>query len=243
MGNKSKQEVDISSAIIGTVSQTNYTDCATYSDGTNEMIISGDNNLVSGVDQKITIDIDHDCVMKDPLNYSFSSRISNGVVQNLSSEQVAMTQWMDNSKDDNTVKISNDISMYVSQENSQDCENDISAHNTLIVSGSSNVIKDICQAYTADTVTNCLMKDGLTFNASNDVTDRLNQSLEYISVNPFAFITDAIIAIADSIVMLVAFCFIVFLCFIALFAVLRHRGKSKRRAAAVAQGIPAASIH
>ncbi len=243
MGHKNYQEVDVSSTIIGSVTQTNYADCETYASGGNEVKIDGDNDVISGIDQTITLNVDMACVTQDPLNYAFSSRVQNSALQQLADSQVAMTQWMDNSKDSVSTNISADLELSVLQENSQNCMNSINANNTINVTGDNDVVKNITQEYSLDTITSCHMKDGVAFKASNSMTNTINQHLVYTSVNPFAFITDAIVAIADSVALLVAFCFIIFLCFIALFAILRHRSKSKQRAAAVAEGRSAASVH
>lgn len=232
MGHKNYQEIDVSSTIIGSVTQTNYTNCETAASGSNSFELDGDNDVISGVDQRITLSVDMDCVTADPLNYAFSSRVQNSALQQLADEQVAMTQWMDNSKDTVTSSISTDLELGVTQANSQDCMDSVNAANTFEVSGDYDVVKDVTQTYSLDTVTSCHMKDGVAFKASNRMTNTLNQHLIYTSVNPFAFITDAITAITDSIALLIAFCFIVVVCFVALFALLHHRSKRRREAAA-----------
>lgn len=236
MGHKSYQEVDVSTQIVGTVTQSNYSDCATYSGGGNSFTLTGSGNVIDGVDQTLTISVDEDCVTADPLNYSFTSRIQNNVIQQMADQEVAMTQWMDNSKDSATTHISSDLELNLTQTNSQDCENSLNDNNTFTVTGDSNVVKDVSQQYTIDTITNCHMRDGASFKASDTITNTLNQHTVYTAVNPFAFITNAIVAVADSIALLVAFCFIILLCFVALFAVLRHRSKNRQRAEAEASG-------
>ena len=238
MGHKNYQEADVSSTIIGSVTQTNYSDCETYTSNGNTLNINGNNDVIQGVDQKITLSVDTACVTQDPLNYSFSSRVQNSAIQQLADEQIALTQWLDNSKDTITTSLSTDLELGVTQTNSQNCMDSINANNTINVTGDYDVVKNVTQTYSLDTVTGCHMKDGVAFKASNSMTNTLNQHLLYTSVNPFAFITDAITAITHSIALLVAFCFIVFICFVALFAVLRHR--SRRRRAAAAEAGPSA---
>ena len=228
MGHKTEMEIDSSATVIGNVTQTNYADCETYSDGGNSININGDNDVISGVDQKISYNVDTTCLTKDPLNYSFSSRVQNDVVAELADEQIALTQWMDNSKDTLVTGISSDLELGITQENSQNCMNTLNATNTINVTGDNDVVKDVVQKYSLDTVTTCHMQDGVAFKATSSMSDKINQHMVYTSVNPFAFITDAIAAVTKSIALLIAFCFIVVICFLALFALLHHRSKNRR---------------
>lgn len=243
MGHKSIQEVDASSTIVGSATQTNYVDCATYANGGNSMQLDGDGNIVSGVDQTYYVSVDSDCTSSGTLNFDFSSRIQNSIDQEITDQEIALTQWLDNSKDSAKVSIDNSLTLNLLQENSMNCENSLDGSNIIGITGDSNVVKNVTQDYTVDTLTTCHLKDNASFKAISSMTDTLNQHNVYTSVNPFAFITDAIVAVVDSAVLLVAFCFIVLLCFIGLFAVLRHRSKSKQRAAAVAAGLPPTSVH
>jgi len=222
-GHQSKQTVKATTSVVTTAVQNVTQTCITYVYGSNTFNISGDGNVVSGVNMKIGIRVDSTCTAAVTGKTSFQNDLQNKISQLLKDQEVAMAQWLDNSKDETKANIKQSIKSNITSNTVQTCVNKINMQNLFNISGNSNVVKNVLQEGTANVISKCMLSDDQTVNTVNDVTNTINQHSEYDSKNPFAFITDAIEAIMKNATVVIAIIFIVVICFIGLFMVLRRK--------------------
>jgi hypothetical protein len=218
--------VSITTNIVGSVVQNVAQSCITYLNSDNVIAINGNGNFVGGITQTMSISVDSTCSANIQQNAAFENNLQNSIAQVLKDQEIALTQWMDNSKDESDASINQTISTSVTANTVQTCLNSINSHNILNVSGNNNVVKGIVQSSTVNLISQCLLGQGQQSSTVNDVTNTVNQHSEYTSKNPLAFITDAIEAMMKSAMVVIAVIFIVLICFVALFMILRH-GKKK----------------
>jgi hypothetical protein len=238
-GHQSTQKVAEVVNIVGTAVQKITQNCVTYENAGNTVNIDGMGNIVDQVNQSMTIKVDSSCMGQVTQDASFEDKIKSQISQMLSDQEVALTQWMDNSKDDSEADIAESISTNVTSTTVQSCVNDINSKNILNITGSGNVVAKIVQDSTSDMISKCLLGQGQTSTAVNNITNAINQHSKYTSKNPLAFITDAIQAMTKSTLILIAVIFIVLVCFVSLFLLLRR--KNKKPSAAQASAADAAS--
>ena len=239
-GHQSTQSVNTSAKLAASVVQSATQSCINIGSGSNIISFGGNNNVVDGVNQTVSVSVNSNCQVLTGQDSTFQAALASAATSTLDSQQVAMTQWMDNSHTDQSTSISNQLNTNLSQATAQTCLNQLAASNQLQFSGSGNVVKNIAQNATMDVISNCLMKNGQTNTMVSDITNTVNQHAQYKSENPFAFITDAITAVAKNITYTVALVFIAIVCFVVLYEILKHSGR-RRRAAAAAVGSPAAA--
>jgi hypothetical protein len=225
-GHESKQSVSIMTNVVGSAVQNVTQSCISYVNSDNVIAVDGNGNFVGGVTQTMSISVDSNCSADITQDAQFQNKLQNNISQLLKDQEIALTQWMDSSKDESNAAINQSISTNVTSNTVQTCLNIINSHNILNVSGNNNVVKDIIQSNTVSLISQCLLSQGQTSSAVNDITNTVNQHSEYTSKNPLAFITDAIEAMMKSAMVVIAVIFIVLICFVALFMILRH-GKKK----------------
>jgi hypothetical protein len=224
-GHESKQSASATTNIIASAVQSVSQSCTSYQNGDNKVVIDGNGNVVGNVTQTMAVVIDSTCAAQVTQDASFQNKISDSVAQALKDQEVALTEWMDNSKDDSETHVHENITTSVTSATVQKCLNSINDENIVIVTGERNVVGHIIQTETATLLSRCLLGDGQVSDTVNDVTNTINQHSEYTSENPLAFITDAIEAILKSFMMVAAIIFIVIICFVSIFAISRHGQK------------------
>ena len=222
-GHQSRQTVNATTSVVSNAVQNVTQTCITYVYGSNTFNISGDGNVVSGVNMKIGIRVDSTCTEEVTGKDTFQNVLQDKISQLLKDQEVAMTQWLDNSKDETKTNIKQSIENNITSNTVQTCVNKINMQNLFNISGNSNVVKNVLQEGTANVISKCMLTDDHVASTVNDVTNTINQHSEYESQNPFAFITDAIEAIMKNAMVVIAIIFIVVLCFIGLFMVLRRK--------------------
>ncbi len=221
-GHHSKQTVAESTSVAANIVQTTAQNCISVAYGGNTVNIDGDFNNVSGVNQTVSVSVDSSCSTFASQDSTFTSDLQNAISQSLSDQEVALTEWMDDSRDDQGAYIGNQVTANFTQSTVQNCVNTLNGQNILNVTGTGNVVKDITQKMTLDLISQCILGNDQTNSVVSDITNAANQQATYVSQNPFAFITDAITAVLRSAMLTLAILFIVFICFILLFKALGH---------------------
>jgi hypothetical protein len=102
----------------------------------------------------------------------------------------------------------------------------LNGSNVINVSGNNNIVSKNTQTTAIKAISDCYMKSNNSSDTVSDITDGANQTNDHISDNPFAFITDAITAMAKSAMMIAGVIFVIVICFVFLFMYL-SRSKSK----------------
>ena len=225
-GHQSKQSVNISTSVVSNIVQESTLSCLTYMNGTNIINIVGNDNVVIDATQTTSITVNSDCVSDTTQQASIQNNLTANIAQTIKDNEVAMTQWMDHSSDDNEASLTQSVTSNVTLNTVVTCLNSLSGKNVLNVVGNSNVVKKSFQSSTLNLISQCLLSQGQVTNTVTDITDTLNQHNDYTSENPFAFITDAIEAIAKSAMMLIAVIFILLICFVVVFESLHHEKKT-----------------
>ena len=237
-GHESKQSVADTAVVLGSAVQSVTQNCINYVYAGNTINISGTGNVVNAVNQAMAVAVNSSCAASVTQSATFSNSLQAKVAQTLKDQEVALTQWMDSSSDDSEAHINQIVSTNVSSTTVQSCLNSINSQNILNITGSGNIVTDIVQSGTATLLSQCLLGQGQTSTAVNNIANTVNQHSTYDSENPLAFITDAIEALMRSAMILVAIVFVAIICFVALFLVLRG---SRRSPAAQLPGAPLAT--
>lgn len=222
-GHQSKQTVGVSTNVAANIVQNTAQNCISVAYGGNTININGNYNNVSGVDQTVSISINSDCSTFAQQNSTFDADLQNALTQALNDQEVALTEWMDNSRDDQSASVSNSVTANFTQNTVQNCVNTLNGYNILNVTGTGNVVKDITQNATLNVISQCLLGNGQTSSVVSDITNTVNQQSTYVSQNPLAFIADAIAAIFKSLIVAAAVVFVVIICFVMLFLLLRGK--------------------
>jgi hypothetical protein len=102
-------------------------------DGTNYIGVFGSGNVLNNVFQDLSITLDQECVNRVVNQEDFQNNITNEIVQNLKDQEIALTQWMDSSGDDQHADITTNITTNITTEVAQKCISTISGMNVLIV--------------------------------------------------------------------------------------------------------------
>ena len=238
-GHQTKQTVLQSTKISADVVQKTTNNCLTTVFGQNCLNVSGTGNRVSGTTQSVTIGKKTSCSTLAKQNNTFENDLKSAISQALEDKQVAGTQWMDTSKDENLLAIKRDIEARFTQETVQACVDNITVGNCINVHGSYNTVEDVKQTAVADAIASkCVLDDEQTSHMVNKITDTANQHATYTSENPLAFIGDAIKGIANSIAAVAAVIIIVMICFVFLFFMMSRGGSAGAAAASAFPSLP-----
>jgi hypothetical protein len=225
---QSKQTVDVSTKVAANIVQNTAQDCITVGYGSNKIKINGNYNAVEHVAQKVSVGVDSNCSTFSKQNSSFKTDLQNGLSQTLKDQEVAMTEWMDNSRDTQSDHVRQSVTANFTQNAVQNCVNGLVGINDLYVMGNGNVVKDITQDATLSILARCVQGNGQTNSVVSDITNTINQHSQYTSQNPLAFISDAFAAMAQSAAAVAAIIFIVVICFVFVFVILHRSGESRR---------------
>jgi hypothetical protein len=159
-GHQSRQSISASTKVVGSVVQTVSQDCISYVNAANVVVIRGNGNVVGKVDQSVSIKIDTTCGVFTDQDATFTDKLNNSMTQVLSDQQIALTQWLDNSKDDTENSISQTIKTNVKQRTVQTCLANVNGHNVFAISGDDNVVGQATQASALDVISSCMLNQG-----------------------------------------------------------------------------------
>lgn len=225
-GHESKQTVTATTTIVATNISSATQNCVQVVVGGNTLDVSGNNNVVQDNNQSVTISVTAECVQRTVNDSNFQTNLNNKIVQDLKDKGVAGTQWLDNSKDSNDTTLTNSITTSVSNTTVQNCLMSLNGSNVINVSGNNNIVSKNTQTTAIKAISTCYSKSANASDTISDITDGANQTNDHTSDNPFAFITDAITAMAKSAMMIAGFIFVAIICFVFLFMYL-SRDKRK----------------
>ena len=228
-GHTSKQSIKASTSIAANIVQNTAQNCINVSYGGNTFSIDGNYNDISGVSQTVSVAVSAGCSTFAGQNTTFSNDLSHALTQFYDDQEVALTQWLDNSRDDQETNISQSVTANFTQSAVQSCVNNLNNINIFSVTGNGNVVKDVTQTVTLNVLSQCLLQNGQTNDVVSTITNTINQHGTYTSENPLAFITDAIGAVAKSALAVAAVIFIVIVCFVFLFMLMRRSSRQKDR--------------
>lgn len=210
--------------------------CTTFVNGSNSIVVDGDGNVVGDVDQKLFLRVNAECMQGSQLSAGLVQSLSAQLSSDLSDKSVALTQWMDNTKDTVKSAVSQSVSSSIDLESVQACGKTIDGDNTLTITGSDNVVEDVTQSKVASLFQTCLFKDDSSAQSSASAATVANQNLASTSENPLAFIGDAVDAAFSDAAHSIAAVFIVFICVLGMYFALRS---PRHAGAGAAKGSPA----
>lgn len=223
-GHHTKQTVGVSTNVAASIVQNTAQSCISVAYGGNTFNINGNYNDISGVAQTVSISVSPTCAVFASQNSTFDTSLSAAITQALSDQEVALTQWLDNSRDDQAASIAQNVTANFTQTAVQNCVNNLNGYNIFDVTGDGNVVRDVTQTATLSLVSQCILQGGQTSDVVTNITNTVNQQSAYTSSNPFSFITDALEALSKSILLFLAAMFVLIVCFALAYAFLtRHR--------------------
>jgi hypothetical protein len=184
--------------------------CISYMHGGNKIEVSGDGNVVSNVEQIVTMDIDQGCVAKVTQGSGFQSKIANAITQSSKATTQDFTGWLDAGSTTVASEVDNTVKVDITEKVSQKCVDSLHSQNLLLVAGNNNVLSGIIQETKLNKVGNCLMQSQQMSTASSGISTTINQHAEYKVENPFGFIGDAIEAIGIAVAVFIFLIALVF---------------------------------
>lgn len=226
-GHTSKQSVTESTNIVSSVTQKVTQNCVTAVNSSNVVVIDGNGNILSGVDQELSVSVDSHCVAQVTQDAAFNADLKNAAVQATNTETISGLGWLDCGKDDSATTITNNVSSTTTSETVQNCLNSVQGKNLINITGNQNVLQNVLQKNTIQMFSKCVLGNAQQTSTVNDTTNTANQQSTYTAKNPFAFITDAFEATVKSVAMMIAIVFIVLICLGAIVMALTTSGKNK----------------
>ena len=218
-GHHSKQTVGVSTDLVTNASLNVAQDCLAFMDGTQVISIYGSGIIFKGNIQRATLSVDSKCVSQMGQQGEFENKLTDSITQTLKDQEIAMTQWMDPSGDNQTTDIVQNVTTNITFNDVQNCIDSLQGTQLFIVRGNNDVIVDNMQEQTMNLASTCMMSGGQTVDVVNDVTNTVNQHSTYTSKNPFAFITDAIEAAVMSAAAIAAVVFIAIVILVLVFEI------------------------
>ena len=218
-GHHSKQSVKVSTNVVTNASLNVTQNCLTFMDGTQVISIYGSGIIFKGNIQRSTLSVDSKCVSQMSQQGEFENKLTDSISQELKDQEVAMTQWMDSSGDDQETDIVQNVTTNITFTDVQNCIDSLQGTQLFIVRGNNDVVVDNMQDQTMTLASSCMMGGGQTVDVVNDVTNTVNQHSTYTSKNPFAFITDAIEAALKSAMAIAAVVFIAIVILVLVFEI------------------------
>lgn len=225
-GHQSTQSVNEISQSICNVTNTSSLSCLTLTQGSNVVVVGGDGNDIGNIVQNMSLTVSSDCGANTDYQSGIATQIQNTVAQNLKDQEVAMTQFLDSSKDNQSTNIQSTVATNIANSTVVSCINDLNMSQVTDISGNFNEVKSIVQDATITEISKCMMGNQSVSSSTTGITNAINQSSTYVSKNPLAFISDAIKAIADDVMLFIAAIFIMVVCFVVLYKIL-HRKSSR----------------
>jgi len=226
-GHHSKQTVNNSVDIVSNVLFKQTQNCIGISEGKNFIGVFGDGNVVDGVYQDLSVNLDQRCVDQVTNQEKFQSNLKNGVVQSLKDREVALSEWINAGGDTQESDIIDSITTNLTSKVAQKCMLSLSGMNVLVLKGTGNVVENITQEQSEQLISNCLQTSNQAIKTTGDISNSVNQHSNHVSENPLAFISDAIEAVSNNSLHLVIIAFIAFVLLILSFIMLSGRKKPK----------------
>jgi hypothetical protein len=228
-GHQSKNTSTSTNQIYGESLLSSAKSCVNVANGSNVINITGAGNVLNGINQSLSIEVNAPCVSKTVQNSDFNNTFANAVQQKLSDSGVAMTQWMGAGSDTVRNLVTNNVNNKTINKSSQNCLNTINSQNILNINGTGNVATNIVQTSTGKMLANCLSGNAQAASAINAVTNAANQTTIVKEANPLAFLTDIFTSFQkDGMMVMAAIAFIIIICFVGIFLLVHHES-SKRR--------------
>ncbi len=218
-GHHSTQTSKMTTNIITNATLNATQNCLSYMDGTQIISIHGSGIIFKGNIQESQLSVDMKCVDNINQKGDFENKIIDHLTQELKDQEVALTQWLDSSGDDQHSDITTNVVTNITFNDVQNCLASLNGTQMFIVSGNNDVVVDNMQKQTLSLAQQCLMSGGQATEVVNDVTNTLNQHSSYVAQNPFAFITDAITAILKSAMATAAVIFIAIVILVLVFKI------------------------
>jgi hypothetical protein len=222
-GHSSSMSANMSTNVVSTGIYSVTQNCLMDANTSQQIIIQGNGNIVNNTKQIMDVQINASCYSAVQNNSTLQSTVDNTIAQTLKDQEVAMTQWLDNSGDNVSTSISTNVADSITISNTQNCVENLAGSQLLMIQGNSNVASNILQQNVMTGLLTCVQNDSNTSTFVQDTTNTINQHSDYVSESPFAFITDTIRAMFKSALVLAAVVFIIIVAMVFLFMVFHHK--------------------
>lgn len=234
-GSHSTQSISASAQVTAKIVQDTVQGCLTTSVAGNTLTIDGSGNQLSDVQQRVSISVSAGCQTLSNQSGTFKTDLDNSIAQNMRDQTVAMTQWMDNSRRDSNVQLSQSLSTNLTQSMVQNCTNSLNGQNVIVVRGDNNVVQRAAQDATLTLIAKCMQQNGQAGEAAATITNAVNQQQTYVAQNPLAFVGDAVVAALQSVAGIVAILIVVVVCLVLMYKAYKHHVQAKQARAELAE--------
>ena len=212
---QSTQTVNQTSNVVTTASMSSVQDCLVTSVGGQEIVIWGDDNVATDVDQNLTITVSAKCENNPDLGANYNNDVKFNLTSQLKDHEVDIWGWGDFGSDSQVDNMTQNITNTIKFEAMQKCVYDTAGTQVFVVKGDNNVVHGVLQKEALQVAGGCILNMKGAANVVNRQADTVNQSSDYSEEGPFAFISDMFKNMFSSGLMsILAVCFIVFMCFV-----------------------------
>jgi len=239
-GSHSTSNVTVNSSFVANAVLTASQDSITYASGDQKMIVDGSGNIFTNNSQLMTITVSSLSKTAHDQNVDFMNKLQTSIAQNMKSQTVALTGWLNDSSQDSNASISNTVTDNITVSDIQKCVNTLDTKQIMLVSGNNNVYSGNNQKLQASLVAKCLSSGSQSAKNIADATNMINQQTAYVSKNPLAFLTDWIASLGKNIAMVAVLGFVLLVAFVIVLKGLHHHKGADKGAPAPGNEVPAA---
>ena len=230
---QSTQTVDQTSKVVSTASMSSVQECLVTSVGGQEIVIWGDDNVVTDVDQNLTITVAAKCKNNPDMGANYDNDVKFNLTQQLKEHKGFLGGFGDFGHDTQVEHMTQNITNNIKFEAMQKCVYDTAGTQVFVVKGDNNVVHGALQQEALKIAGGCILNLQGSADVVNKQTNTINQHSDYSADGPLDVIADMFKNMFSSGMMsILAVCFIVFICFILLVFMALKVGHKKKPAPA-----------
>lgn len=199
-GSSSKTTTNIDTSIaVNALAQT-IMNCTSNVQAGQSFIISGNGNIVSNSTQVQALSFNSTCKQSSENMADLQAKISNAISQVASTQtQAVMSAISAGSESETDVTIRNDVEQNITQQTIQNIISNVTAQQSLIISGNNNVVNNFTQNQTLSIVTSACQNSINSLKSVSDMNAAIDQSAKTEQKDPIAGIIGAVGGLIDSV--------------------------------------------
>lgn len=191
-GSSSKASSKVVTDIITNIITNDMLTCAVYVQQTQSIDIKGSGNVLDGVGQYQSYEIDIDCLQDSNRINELQNEIANAVAQYAEATGVAVISALGASHSKVKSEIINRIKNTVNMSSIMNCATAINQSQKISVDGDRNILRNVTQEQFAKMVRSCVQNIASKTTLVNQLDNEVDQESQATTEGPFDFITDAI---------------------------------------------------
>ena len=151
-GSSSQTITNVSTSTVVDVLTSNIMNCGSSTSARQRLLVSGNNNVLNGVSQTLTITLSSNCFQDAKNLAKVQQEVSQAIKNAAESQSVTITGALSNSSSNAETYIDTEVKQTITQKNLTNIINNVNTEQELVISGNSNIIKNISQNLTQDLV-------------------------------------------------------------------------------------------